>query len=433
MKKEKQKYKFSVNFNLKNSDDKSKKETLIFVLCRWDNVKIKLSTKENVLPSNWDKSKQKVKDVLSAPNNAVINERLKNIDEVLKKNFKNFIDKYDRKPSKDELKSLFDLEYFQKMPQFKKVKVKSILEHFDDYINTIKSTTANSTVQKYQQAKDNFIEFQKLKKRIYNPEMIDLDFRNDYVEYLIEIKKYAPTTVYRKMKFLKTVLFFMESLEVKVNPFIHNDKFLTKDGKVDNIALTEKELAEIESLDLSKNKRLEQVRDLFLIACYTGQRFSDLNKIDKNNIIDDEYISIRQQKTKEPLTLPLLNSVRKVLIKYDYRLPKISNVKFNEYIKEVAEKCDTLQKAFSSEKATPRYKMVSSHTARRTFVTLNYAKGIDLDTLKIGTGHKQTKTLHTYIFMNDTQKADLLRDKLEPKKEPQPKAKVININKASNQ
>ena len=263
--------------------------------------------------------------------------------------------------------------------------------------------------------------------------MIDLKFRNDYVDFLINVQNYAPTTVYRKMKFLRTVLYFIEEQGIKVNPFLHNSRFLTKDVEVDNIALSEKELIEMESLDLSKDKRLEQVRDLFLIACYTGQRFSDLNKIDKNNIIDDEYISIRQQKTNEAITLPLLNSVRKILIKYNYRLPKISNVKFNEYIKEVAEKCNTLEIPCSSENDTPRYKMVSSHTARRTFVTLNYSKGIDLDTLKIGTGHKQTKTLQTYIKMNDKQKADLLRSKLEPTKEPQPKAKVININKAINE
>ena len=60
--------------------------------------------------------------------------------------------------------------------------------------------------------------------------------------------------------------------------------------------------------------------------------------------------------------------------------------------------------------------MISSHTARRTFVTLNYGKGVDLDTLKLGTGQKQTKTLQTYIKMNDKQKADLLRSKLEPKR-----------------
>lgn len=417
-------------FNLK--EPKSKNETLIYIVFRWDDNKLKISTKQKVNPKYWDKDKFRVKSTINVSNHNKINKELSTIEEVLESIYNNFIEKYDRKPIGEEIKNLFDLEYFQQNPQFKKVVQKTILDYFDDYIETISTSVQGSTVRKYIQAKNNFQEFQKLKRRIYNTEMIDLKFRNDYVSFLINVKKYAPTTVYRKMKFLRTVLYFIKEQGITVNPFLDNSKFLTKDVEVDNIALTEKELAEMESLDLSNNKRLEQVRDLFLIACYTGQRFSDLNKIDKNNIIDDEYISIRQQKTKEPLTLPLLNSVRKVLIKYDYRLPKISNVKFNEYIKEVAEKCDTLQKAFSSEKATPRYKMVSSHTARRTFVTLNYAKGIDLDTLKIGTGHKQTKTLHTYIFMNDTQKADLLRSKLEPKEEPQ-KGKVININKAVNQ
>ena len=411
----------------------AKTETPIYVVFRWEENSLKISTKQKIIPTYWNKDKQRIKDTINVSNSKKINDELSTIENCLQSIFEKFIEKYNRKPIREEIKNLFDLEYFQQNPQFKKIEQKTISDYFDDYVDTIKSNTANSTVQKYKQAKNNFEDFQKLKRRVYNTEMIDLKFRNDYVDFLINVQNYAPTTVYRKMKFLRTVLYFIEEQGIKVNPFLHNSRFLTKDVEVDNIALSEKELIEMESLDLSKDKRLEQVRDLFLIACYTGQRFSDLNKIDKNNIIDDEYISIRQQKTNEAITLPLLNSVRKILIKYNYRLPKISNVKFNEYIKEVAEKCNTLEIPCSSENDTPRYKMVSSHTARRTFVTLNYSKGIDLDTLKIGTGHKQTKTLQTYIKMNDKQKADLLRSKLEPTKEPQPKAKVININKAINE
>lgn len=419
-----------LNFVLKET--KSKEETIIVCAFRMDNERFNLSTKQKVNPKFWNKEKQRVKETINVFNFEKINFELNSFEEKAKSVYEKFIETYNRKPIKEEFKNLFDLEYFQQNPQFKKVIQKSILDYFDDYVETIKSNTANTTVQKYKQAKNNFEKFQQLKKRVYNTEMIDLKFRNDYVDFLINVQNYAPTTVYRKMKFLRTVLYFIEEQGITVNPFLHNSRFLTKDVEVDNIALSEKELVELESLDLSTNKRLEQVRDLFLIACYTGQRFSDLNKVDKNNIIDDEYISIRQQKTKEAITLPLLNSVRKVLEKYNYKLPKISNVKFNDYIKEVAEKCDTLQKPFNSENDTPRYKMVSSHTARRTFVTLNYSKGIDLDTLKIGTGHKQTKTLQTYIKMNDKQKADLLRSKLEPNEKPQ-KGKVININKAINE
>ncbi|MFV0176166.1 site-specific integrase [Empedobacter falsenii] len=403
-----------LNFVLK--DTKAKGDTLIISAFRIDNERFNLSTKQKVNPKYWNKDRQRIKETINVPNFNRINSDLNSFEKTAKSIYEKFIDTYDRKPIKEEFKNLFDLEYFQKNPQFKKVEQKTILDYFDDYIETIKSTTAKSTVQKYQQAKDNFSDFQKLKRRVYNTEMIDLKFRNDYVDFLINIQNYAPTTVYRKMKFLRTVLYFIENLGIPVNPFLHNSRFLTKDVEVDNIALSEKELIEMESLDLSKDVRLDQVRDLFLIACYTGQRFSDLNKINQSNIIDDEYISIRQQKTSEPITLPLLASVKRVLIKYNYKLPKISNVKFNEYIKEVAEKCDTLNKVFNSENNTLRYKMVSSHTARRTFVTLNYGKGIDLDTLKIGTGHKQTKTLQKYIKMNDKQKADLFRSKLEPKR-----------------
>ena len=404
-----------INTTFVLKEPKSSSETIIYLVIRWDGLQMKISTKQKVSPKFWNKERLKVKEVASKTNHQLINIELIEIEKVAYAMFKSFTETFKRKPNTEELKNLIEQEYFQKNPQFKKVEQKTILDYFDDYIETIKSTTAYTTVQKYKQAKDKFKDFQKDNKRIYNTEMIDLKFRNEYVEYLIETKKYAPTTVYRKMKFLRTVLYFIENLGIPVNPFLHNSRFLTKDVEVDNIALSEKELTEMERLNLSTNKRLEQVRDLFLVACYTGQRFSDLNKINQSNIIDDEYISIRQQKTNEQLTLPLLKVVKTILVKYSYRLPKISNVKFNEYIKEVAKLCETLNKQYNGDNKKVRWQMISSHTARRTFVTLNYGKGVDLDTLKLGTGHKQTKTLQTYIKMNDKQKADLLRSKLEPK------------------
>ncbi|MGV0939217.1 tyrosine-type recombinase/integrase [Empedobacter sp. ULE_I140] len=412
-------------------EPKSSSETIIYLVMRWDGLQMKISTKQKVNPKFWNKDRLKVKETISEKNHQNINKELVEIEKVAYEMFNSFTDTFKRKPNSEELKNLIEQEYFQNNPMFKKVDKKTILDYFDDYIETIKSTTAHTTVQKYKQAKENFKDFQKDKKRIYNTEMIDLKFRNEYVEYLIETKRYAPTTVYRKMKFLRTVLYFIENLGIKVNPFLHNSRFLTKDIEVDNIALSESEIDEMEKLNLSDNKRLEQVRDLFLVACYTGQRFSDLNKINQSNIIDDEYIAIRQQKTNEQLTLPLLKVVKTILVKYSYKLPKISNVKFNEYIKEVAKLCETLNKQYNGDNKKVRWQMISSHTARRTFVTLNYGKGVDLDTLKLGTGHKQTKTLQTYIKMNDKQKADLLRSKLEPKEYPTI-AKVIDIKKAVN-
>ncbi|MFV0162933.1 site-specific integrase [Empedobacter falsenii] len=404
-----------INTTFVLKEPKSSSETIIYLVIRWDGLQMKISTKQKVSPKFWNKERLKVKEVASKTNHQLISIELIEIEKVAYTMFKSFTETFKRKPNTEELKNLIEQEYFQKNPQFKKVEQKTILDYFDDYIETIKSTTAYTTVQKYKQAKDKFKDFQKDNKRIYNTEMIDLKFRNEYVEYLIETKKYAPTTVYRKMKFLRTVLYFIENLGIKVNPFLYNSRFLTKDIEVDNIVLSESEIDEMENLNLSDNKRLEQVRDLFLVACYTGQRFSDLNKINQSNIIDDEYIAIRQQKTNEQLTLPLLKVVKTILVKYSYRLPKISNVKFNEYIKEVAQLCETLNKQYNGGIKKSRYQMFSSHTARRTFVTLNYGKEVDLDTLKLGTGHKQTKTLQTYIKMNDKQKADLLRSKLEPK------------------
>ncbi|MEG0187240.1 MAG: phage integrase SAM-like domain-containing protein [Algoriella sp.] len=215
-------------------EPKSSSETIIYLVIRWDGLQMKISTKQKVNPKFWNKDRLKVKETISEKNHQHINKELVEIEKVAYKMFNSFTDTFKRKPNSEELKNLIEQEYFQNNPMFKKVDKKTILDYFDDYIETIKSTTAHTTVQKYKQAKENFKDFQKHKKRIYNTEMIDLKFRNEYVEYLIETKKYAPTTVYRKMKFLRTVLYFIENLGIKVNPFLHNSRFLTKDIQVND-------------------------------------------------------------------------------------------------------------------------------------------------------------------------------------------------------
>ena len=67
--------------------------------------------------------------------------------------------------------------------------------------------------------------------------------------------------------------------------------------------------------------------------------------IKQNHIIDDKYIQIEQQKVKTPVTIPFTDKMRRVFLKYDFELPEpISEQKFNQYLKELGAKCDTLQR-----------------------------------------------------------------------------------------
>lgn len=138
------------------------------------------------------------------------------------------------------------------------------------------------------------------------------------------------------------------------------------------IYLNEKELDTLYKLNLKADTRLDNARDWFLIASYTGLCFSDFSRLTKNNIQKDN-IEIITQKTLTPVVIPLHTYVKAILEKYNYNLPKvISNQKFNKYIKEVcvSAKIDddvlvnSTKGILKTSKTKKKSDLVYAHTAR---------------------------------------------------------------------
>lgn len=430
--------KYSTNFYL----DKSKNQ--IFLFFTYDNRRVKIYTKENIIPKFWDDKNKRAKNTVHNPTASKTNTNLSKIDTKIQSLFERFLKEYKRKPEPAELRNIFKKEYFDKIPQFQtERKDLSLIETFDEYIEQKKILNTISTARKYIQVKNNLVEFGKKHKQEIQFENINQNFRNEFVKYLQTEKKYAKSTIYRKMKFIKTILIYglNNGYIDKIN--MNLDDFLTDDGTTTQIALSEYELAEIESLDLSDNPRLDRVRDRFLIGCYTGLRFSDFIRLSKNHIVDGKYIIISQEKVDSNVTIPLLDNVKQIFEKYEYNMPKpISKSNFNLYLKEVARKCESLKRlqeitqnigGKDVKTTTPRSELVASHTARRTFVTLNHAKGIDLETLTYATGHTTVKALKTYLKLDDKQKADVLAEKFKRVQENKDNeaGKIIRLNTAN--
>ena len=173
----------------------------------------------------------------------------------------------------------------------------------------------------------------------------------------------------------------------------------------DEVYLDESEIEKIYQLDLRNQTRLERVRDTFIIACHTGLRFKDLGWIHSSLIVDN-VLRLKQCKTKGNIFLPIHPRVNEILSKYGGDIPpRISNQKYNEYIKEVAKLAeidnlvvigsDNGNRAISN--ALPKYEFVKSHTARRTFCTNAYLDGIDTITIRAISGHKTEKAFLRYI------------------------------------
>lgn len=189
----------------------------------------------------------------------------------------------------------------------------------------------------------------------------------------------------------------------------------------------------------------EQVRDEFLIGCYTGLRYSDLRRITKSCIGETAngtpVIRILQQKTKSPVIIPILdNNLIVLLEKYNYNMPHIIDVSLNRNIKNTLERLSHTvpslakkertiltvtekqmeQKAKEKDKAKElfeyddegcpikaRWEMVSLHTARRTFITNVYLSGkFSVEFMMKLSGHKKYDTFKRYVRLSLDEYAD---------------------------
>lgn len=182
--------------------------------------------------------------------------------------------------------------------------------------------------------------------------------------------------------------------------------------EVDSIYTNFDELQRFVKLDLSKFPDQELVRDKYVLNCFLGLRYSDLNKMDKHlfswRFIDGQRHLIytgRQIKTDNRVEFPVHSNAVAILQKYNLEMPKIHEVEFNRIIKKVAEKAEMTDlfrkretRGYTTEQLDiPKYLLISSHTGRRSFCTNYYQQGINIQAIMSVSGHKTEKEFLKYV------------------------------------
>lgn len=253
------------------------------------------------------------------------------------------------------------------------------------------------------------------KKIVIDFKNIDLDFYDGFTQFL-QGKKLAVNTIGKKIQTLKIFLNAAKD-EGKNNYEVYKSKkFVAMTEEAETIYLNELELSKLYNHDFSKNPTLERVRDLFLVGCYTGCRFSDIVQITPENITK-ERIHLKQYKTGTKVIIPLHPVVTTLLNKYNGRLPHpISNQKFNESLKiiaKMAEINDSTHKAITrggvrTSRAYKKYELVTTHTARRSFATNLYKSGFQSYSIMAITGHKTEDSFLKYIKVTPDEHATKL-------------------------
>jgi integrase len=195
-------------------------------------------------------------------------------------------------------------------------------------------------------------------------------------------------------------------------------KFKKIEETTETIYLTDTELLTLYALDLSNNARLDRVRDLFIIGCYTGLRFSDLSQLTPDKFTEDgTRLRIKTIKTGEIVVIPLHWTIKEILRKYNGEPPRlISNQKMNEYLKELTELAKineriTITKTkggLNFDKTFKKWELCTVHTARRSFATNMYLAEVPTISIMKITGHRTERAFMKYIKVSQEQNADKL-------------------------
>lgn len=412
----------SVKFNLRQKD---KKTSPIFMCVYYGASKIainkttgaeyqktvylKYSVDESVEVKYWNSRECRAKKTTAYPDSRALNARLNDIE---KKTIEAIRDmQVENIPlNNDTIREKMDELFRSHKDKTGAIAGKELMSFIPKFIeNSIKT---ESTKRSYSRVYKDMKEYEEDKSTSLTFNRIDIDFYNSFVSFL-QSKGYAPNTIGTRIKVLKTFMNEAYDRNLHKNLDYKKKSFSKPSEDTTAVYLNESELDKLFRLDLSNNKTLSNVRDWFLIAAYTGLRFSDFSRLTKDNI-SDEAITIITQKTGVEVVIPLHTYVKSILEKHDYSLPKvISNQKFNEYIKEVAGLAKLDEGVFVSEtkgtktisKKEKKHNLVTAHTARRSFATNAFlAKVPPIQIMQI-TGHKTEKAFMTYIKITGKENA----------------------------
>ncbi|MEI8280589.1 MAG: site-specific integrase, partial [Bacteroidota bacterium] len=212
-------------------------------------------------------------------------------------------------------------------------------------------------------------------------------------------------------------------------------KIMVTHESPDNIYLTRKDITDFLALTDFETPLYEVVRDLFVICCLTGFRYSDISTLQKARF-EDSFIYKTIEKTKQPGVIPIHPIVQQILDKYPNGLPACPpNQVFNRYLKEIGKKLPQLNTDFvkvltrggvPDPKTYKKYQLLQTHTARRSFVTNEYLNGTPSITLRKITGHKSEEFLK-YIKADNLQHAHLMAQQWKKRKQDEDDAEAMAL------
>ncbi len=396
-------------------DKKETKPTAIQCHIRFEGHRIVLSTGEKINPKEWDSSKQRAINSKKYPHNTELNTWLDKMENDIKLVFREI--NYEKKSlSKEQIIRRINQKLYNKSSN----KNPPLLEFIDAYIKESFKTKTRATVNTYVTTFKHLKSYAKENSIDLDYSDINLNFYNSFLAYLTHDLTLSKNTIGKHIQVFKTFMNEATDRGYNKNLDFRARKFKRLTESVESIYLNQEELDIIWQLDLRKNPSLERVRDLFIIGCYTGLRYSDFIKIQPENIVKENgssYINILTQKTSQKIIIPLKPIVLEILNKYGGTIPKpLTNQKMNKYLKIIGEKAGLTQRipiirtkgGVKAKNLIPKYDLIRTHTCRKSFATNAFLAGLPTLAIMKITGHRTEQQFLRYVRISEQENAENL-------------------------
>jgi len=343
---------FIINKHKKNA------KGLCVLMCRltYNKIRKTFSTGQFINPDYWNSKQQLVKRL--EPEADHINSQLSLIKTKINKAFL-LLQIKEESFTVGDVYSLYKGEKTQKQYD--------VVEFFERYLKKLKTLVGIDiklvTWNKFNYIKKDVGSFVKyhFKTNDYPLKKIEISFINDFEYYLKVEKKQKQVTINKSLqRFKKVVRVAVSEGYLDKDPFIVHK---TKTVRTKVVFLSPEELESLEQHSFSQ-PRLQFVKDLFVFSCYTGLPYRELMNLKQTNIIKgfdgNLWINMNREKTSKPLSIPLLPKSLEILEQYKeggvFVFSRISNQRYNSYLKEVATIVDI-------------NKNLTTHIARKTFAS----------------------------------------------------------------
>jgi integrase len=376
----------------------------------------KRKTSLSINPKEWSDTNQPKQTTPTNKNLASKLRKLKDfiLDEVNNANSKGI------EINGDWLQSKIDLHF----NKFEVVELDFIAEYGGYFIKNLKYKTNDktkkigvtlATQKKYQTIVNKLIAFDKYHKVRTKLSDVNLKFRIELIDYFSKVDKLSDNTIGRYLKFVKSICLDAEKNGFKVSSQLKDFMGFSIDAP--KVILSLEEIEQIKNTKFVSDNH-EIAKDWLIIGCFTGQRVSDLLRMNTSiiqHIQDYDFIVLTQQKTKKLVQIPIHFEVQEILDKRNGEFPPTfsnnidsSKAMFNRYLKQLCKIAgiDTMVKGnkFDEDKKRyiggvyPKYELVASHICRRSFASNHYASELYPTPILMNiTAHKTEQVFLLYI------------------------------------